>query len=92
MHIPTSDTIDELFYAPLANLDASGARVYLGATHNMATLKERLDVARKFVPDFGLAAYCGFARTPPRNCPTFCAIILRLSRSPGCDIGPYDVA
>jgi hypothetical protein len=64
-HIPTLDTIDDAFYAPLANLDAKGARVYLGAIHNMATLKQRLDVARKYLPDFGLAAYCGFGRTPP---------------------------
>jgi hypothetical protein len=65
VHIPTLDSTDEAFYAPLSQLNAKGARVYLGAIHNMATLKERLDVARKFLPDFGLAAYCGFGRTPP---------------------------
>src|SRR5262245_38564946 len=58
VHIPTLDRTDEAFYAPLANLDVGAARIYLGAIHNMSTLKERLDVARKFVPDFGLAAYC----------------------------------
>jgi hypothetical protein len=26
-------------------------------------------VARKFVPDFGLGAYCGFGRTPPDQLP-----------------------
>jgi hypothetical protein len=46
-----------------------GARVYLGAIHNMATLQARLDIARKFLPDFGLAAYCGFGRTPPAELP-----------------------
>ena len=35
----------------------------------MATLKQRLDVARKFLPDFGLAAYCGFGRTPVEKIP-----------------------
>ena len=44
-------------------------RVYLGAIHNMATLKERVDTARKFLPDFGLAAYCGFGRTPVEKIP-----------------------
>jgi hypothetical protein len=68
-HIPTLDTVDETFYAPLAQLDAKGADVYLGAIHNMATLTERLAVARKFLPDFGLAAYCGFGRTPPSEMP-----------------------
>ena len=29
----------------------------------------RPGVARKFVPSFGLAAYCGFGRTPPEQLP-----------------------
>ena len=69
VHIPTLDTVDEAFYAPLARLDARGARVFLGAIHNMATLQERLAVARKFLPSFGLGAYCGFGRTPPDELP-----------------------
>jgi hypothetical protein len=69
VHIPTLDTLDQAFYAPLANLDVKGARIYLGAIHNMSTLKARLDIARKFVPKFGLAAYCGFGRTPPEQLP-----------------------
>jgi hypothetical protein len=69
VHIPTLDTLNDAFYAPLANLEAKGARTYLGAIHNMATLQARLEVARKFVADFGLAAYCGFGRTPPAELP-----------------------
>jgi hypothetical protein len=30
IHIPTLDTLNEAFYAPLANLDVKGARVYSG--------------------------------------------------------------
>jgi hypothetical protein len=33
----------------------------------------RLAVARKFVPDFGLGAYCGFGRTPPEQLPQLLA-------------------
>jgi hypothetical protein len=69
VHIPTLDTTDEAFYAPLAKLQPAGARVYLGAIHNMATLKARVDVARKYLPAFGLGAYCGFGRTPPEQLP-----------------------
>ncbi len=69
MHIPTLDTTDDAFYAPLARLDAKGAEIYLGAIHNMATLTPRLAVARKYLPEFGLAAYCGFGRTPPGELP-----------------------
>lgn len=69
VHIPTLDTLDDRFYAPLADLNTDGARVYLGAIHNMTTLKDRLTVARKYLPQFGLAAYCGFGRTPPETMP-----------------------
>ena len=69
VHIPTLDRTDDAFYAPLAGLDARGARVYLGMIHSMASFKERLAVARKFLPDFGLAAYCGFGRNPPEQMP-----------------------
>jgi hypothetical protein len=69
VHIPTLDRTDDAFYAPLAGLDARGARVYLGMIHSMANFKERLAVARRFLPDFGLAAYCGFGRNPPEQMP-----------------------
>jgi hypothetical protein len=69
IHIPTLPRTDEAFYAPLSRLEARGARIYLGAIHSMATLGERLAAARQFVPRFGLAAYCGFGRTPPEQLP-----------------------
>jgi len=69
VHIPALDRTDDAFYAPLARLDAKGARVYLGVIHSMATLPQRLEAARRFLPDFGVAAYCGFGRTPPGEMP-----------------------
>ena len=69
VHIPTLDSTDDAFYAPLARLDAKGARVYLGAIHTMPTLAARIAVARRFLPEFGLAAYCGFGRMPPAELP-----------------------
>jgi hypothetical protein len=69
VHIPTLDRADEAFYAPLARLQTGDARIYLGMIHSMPTLRERLAVVRKFVPSFGLAAYCGFGRTPPEQLP-----------------------
>jgi hypothetical protein len=65
IHIPVLDRSDDAFYAPLAELDPKGARVYLGAIHNMARFKERIATARKYLPAFGLGAYCGFGRQPP---------------------------
>ena len=46
-----------------------GARVYLGVIHHMDGFKERIALARKYLPEFGLAAYCGFGRIPPADMP-----------------------
>jgi hypothetical protein len=69
IHIPTLDTVDENFYRPLARLDRRDTRIYLGMIHSMQTFRERLSVAKRFLPSFGLAAYCGFGRTPPEQLP-----------------------
>ena len=65
IHLPTLDRTDEAFVAPLAELKPQGARVYLGMIHNMKSFPERLRVTRKFLPEFGLGAYCGLGRTLP---------------------------
>ncbi len=65
VHMPTLDRTDAAFYAPLAKLDPKGARVYVGMIHSMPSFDVRLALVRKVLPDFGLAAYCGFGRTPP---------------------------
>jgi hypothetical protein len=62
LHLPTLDRTDDAFFAPLQRLEPRGARVYLGAIHNMGSFAERLALARKYLPDFGLAAYCGLGR------------------------------
>src|SRR5215468_9358137 len=67
IHLPVLDRSDDAFFAPLAQLEQQGARVYLGAIHNMDTFPKRLAIARKFLSDFGLSAYCGFGRLPPSD-------------------------
>jgi hypothetical protein len=69
IHIPLLDTEDEAFFAPLKDLNPRGARVYLGAIHNMAGFQQRVALARKYLPEFGLAAYCGFGRSPVSDLP-----------------------
>jgi hypothetical protein len=69
IHLPVLDRSDEPFFAPLARLEPQGARVFLGAIHNMGTFARRLAVARKFLPEFGLAAYCGFGRQAASELP-----------------------
>lgn len=69
MHIPAIDRTHDAFYAPLAGLKPRGAEIYLGLVHNMATFEARLQAARKFLPEFGVAAYCGFGRLPQSDMP-----------------------
>jgi hypothetical protein len=70
IHIPVLDRNDDTFFAPLKDLKPQGARVYLGAIHNMTRFKERIATARKYLPDFGLGAYCGFGRLPVSELPS----------------------
>jgi hypothetical protein len=65
VHIPVLDRDDDAFFAPLKELQPDGTRVYLGAIHNMARFPQRIATARKYLPEFGLGAYCGFGRLPP---------------------------
>jgi hypothetical protein len=73
IHLPVLDRSDAAFFAPLTQLDPRGARVYLGVIHNMGRFAIRIAVARKFLPDFGLGAYCGLGRLPPSQLPTIMA-------------------
>ncbi len=69
IHIPVLDNVSEAFFAPLKDLRPRGARVYLGVIHHMDGFKDRVAAARKYLPDFGLAAYCGFGRISPSDMP-----------------------
>jgi len=69
MHIPLLARPEEAFYAPLRGLEPRGARIFLGIVHSMDSYRERLKIAKKFVADFGVAAYCGFGRMNPSELP-----------------------
>ncbi|MCY4364131.1 MAG: hypothetical protein OXE42_18445 [Gammaproteobacteria bacterium] len=62
---------DDVYFRPLEDLDIGDTRAYLGVinTDGVEATKERIAVARKFLPDFGLAAECGFGRERPEDIP-----------------------
>ena len=64
------DRSDDAFFASLKDLQPKGARVYLGAIHHMERFAERIATARKYLPEFGVGAYCGFGRLPASDMPT----------------------
>ena len=67
LHIPLLDTLEEGFFAPLANVKPQGAKIYLGDVHNMERFDARMKLARKYMSDFGHAAFCGFGRIAPQE-------------------------
>jgi hypothetical protein len=69
LHIPVLDRSDDAFFASLAKLRPGNTRIYLGVIHNMERFAERVATARRYLPDFGLAAYCGLGRVPPAQVP-----------------------
>ena len=69
VHMPTLGSAEDAFFAPLRDLAVGGARIYLGAIHHMhgtGGLRRQLHAARRYVPQFGIAAPCGFGRVPER--------------------------
>jgi hypothetical protein len=72
VHIPILSGAGEEYFAPLQGLSVGGARVYLGGFHgldDMADFRNRLLALKKYVPEFGLAAPCGFGRLKPEEVP-----------------------
>jgi hypothetical protein len=67
LHIPTVASTGEDYMAPLADLHANGARVYVGlihALHGEGGMRAQMEAAKKHLGDFGVAAPCGFGRGP----------------------------
>jgi len=62
---------DEVYFRPLEDLEIGDTKVYLGVinTDGVEATRERIAVARKFLPEFGLAAECGFGREKPEDVP-----------------------
>lgn len=67
LHIPILDRTDDSFFEALKDLESNGARIYLGMIHNMKRFRRRLVTARKYLPEFGLATYCGLGREESRT-------------------------
>ena len=69
VHMPVqfSEGLRDDFYAPLERLDVGSARVYLGlidAIDGVQGALDRVAVARRHLPSFGLATACGWGRRP----------------------------
>jgi hypothetical protein len=70
VHMPVVRQPDEAFFAPLRDLDVGDTRVFLGMVHHtdgIDDFRRRRDLAREFLPDFGIAGVCGYGRVDPND-------------------------
>ena len=65
LHIPLLDRTDDAYYRPLSSLRPVKTRIHLGLIHNMRNFERRFAAARTHLPDFVVAACCGFGRRKP---------------------------
>jgi hypothetical protein len=70
VHMPVVRQPDQAFFAPLRDLDVGDTRVFLGMVHHtdgIDDFRRRRDLAREFLPDFGIAGVCGYGRVDPND-------------------------
>ena len=70
VHMPVVKHPAREFFAPLADLDVGDTRVFLGMIHHTDDLnafRKRRDLAREFLPEFGVAGVCGYGRVDPEE-------------------------
>ena len=66
-HLPAMREADEDFFRPLQDLEVGDAKVFLGLelADGVDEMVRRAEAARRFLPDFGVAHYCGYGREEP---------------------------
>ena len=68
VHMPVLQEPVEAFFAPLRNLEIGDTRVFLGIVHHTDGIddyRRRRDLARHYLPEFGIAGVCGYGRADP---------------------------
>lgn len=66
-HLPAMRDAGDAFFKPLEDLDIGEAKVFLGLelADGVDAMVLRAEAARKYLPDFGVAHYCGYGRQEP---------------------------
>jgi hypothetical protein len=73
VHMPVIRDPDEAFFAPLGDLDIGETRVFLGLIHHtdgVDRFRERVHLARRHLPSFGIGSVCGYGRVDKSELPT----------------------
>jgi hypothetical protein len=68
IHMPVVRHPTEAFFAPLDDLDVGETKIYLGLVHHtdpIEPFRERMELARRHLSEFGIAGVCGYGRVDP---------------------------
>ena len=84
IHMPVPrERDDDAYFAPLAHLELRAeTALYLGLVHHTGGIEathRRMDAAKKYAADFGVATECGLGRRPAETIPELLAIHLAAS-------------
>ncbi len=88
IHMPVPrDRTDQAYFAPLQELHlGEDTELYLGLVHRtdgVAGTRQRMEAARKFVTNFGIATECGLGRRSPKTIPEVLKIHAVVAKSVG---------
>jgi hypothetical protein len=77
-HLPAMRDAGDAFFKPLEDLDVGDAKIFLGLelADGVEAMVRRATSARKFLPEFGVAHYCGYGREEPARVPELLADIV----------------
>jgi hypothetical protein len=66
-HLPVIQSAGEAYFRALSDLKVESARIYLGLECNdgLGPMRQRMEIARRYLPEFGVAHYCGYLWNKP---------------------------
>jgi hypothetical protein len=77
LHMPVIPGADDDHFRPLRDLDVGSSRVFLGVIHHsdgVEGFRERVQLARRHLSEFGVASVCGYGRLEPEVIPEVLAL------------------
>ena len=71
VHLPVMPDAEDGFFPPLEDLSIGDTRPYLGIVldDGVEAFERRAKAAARYLPDFGVASYCGWGREAPEDVP-----------------------
>lgn len=75
VHMPVMPHAGDDFFAPMRDLAIGGTRPFLGIVldDGLDAFERRARAAHRYLPDFGIASYCGWGREDPSTVPVLLA-------------------